>query len=243
MNKCRQHRFLTKPFSVIGHRGAAGHAAENSLQAFEVAFAAHVDAIECDVKSIHGRLLVFHDDSVDRLTNGSGLIDRLTQTEIDNLRLSNGEGIPTLADVWDIVPPNVGINIELKGPGTGLPVAEFVRSHSHQYIVSSFIANELKAFSAHTPEVPTALLARQYDEDIIKTATALHVDNIHIIDSVATSKHLEAMVAAGFTVYVFTVNSLSRAFELREDGATAIFTDVPQEINRTTIPYACGHTR
>ena len=238
MSDQRNHPFLRKPFSVIGHRGAAGHAPENSLEAFEIAFANGVDAIEFDVKYIDDELVVFHDNTVDRMTNSQGSIDAFSQKEFAKLRLRNGEPIPTLARVWDVVPPSVGINIELKAPNTGRPVAEFIRTHTHRYLVSSFLVDELEQFKAHTLNIPTALLTRVHDMNVLSTGASLGVENIHVMDAVADPSYLLAMLNAGFAVYVFTVNDVARAFQLRELGVAAIFTDVPNELNPSSLVAA-----
>lgn len=238
MNDRRKHPFLQKPFSIIGHRGAAGHTQENSLEAFEIAFNCGVDAIEFDVKYVHDELIVFHDDTVERMTASTGSLDSFSHTEFHELRLRNGEPIPTLAQVWDIVPPSIGINIELKGPNTGRPVAEFVRTHSHRYLISSFLVDELNQFKSIAKNVPTALLTRVHDMNILGTATSLGVENIHVMDAVADRSYLLAMFNAGFTVYVFTVNDVARAIQLRELDVAGIFTDIPVDINPGTLNSA-----
>ena len=238
MHDPRKHPFLQKPFSVIGHRGAAGHAPENSLEAFEIAFTSGVDAIEFDVKYVHDELIVFHDDTVERLTTATGSIDLFSRYEFSKLRLRNGESIPTLEQVWDIVPPSIGINIELKGPNTGRPVAEFIRTHSHNYLISSFLVDELEQFKALTSSVPTALLTRVHDMNVLGTAASVGVENIHVMDTVADPSYLLAMFNAGFTVYVFTVNEIARAIQLRELDVAAIFTDIPDDLNPETLADA-----
>lgn len=235
MSDTRNHPFLQKPFSVIGHRGAAGHAPENSLEAFEIAFACGVDAIEFDVKYVHNELIVFHDDTVERMTASAGSIDSFSREKFEALRLRNGEPIPTLEQVWEIVPPSIGINIELKGPNTGRAVAEFVRTHSHRYLISSFLIDELAQFKSFAANVPTALLTRVHDLNILGTAVSLGVENIHVMDAVADPSYLLAMFNGGFTVYVFTVNDVARAIQLRELDVAAIFTDVPNDINPETL--------
>ncbi len=238
MSDSRNHPFLRKPFSVIGHRGAAGHAPENSIEAFEIAFACGVDAIELDVKYVHDELIVFHDNTVERMTTSMGSIDSFSREEFSKLRLRNGESIPTLQQVWDIVPPSIGINIELKGPNTGRPVAEFVRTHSHRYLISSFLVDELAQLKAIATSVPTALLTRVHDNNVLGTAESLGVENIHVMDAAADQSFLLAMFNSGFTVYVFTVNDLARAIQLRELDVAAIFTDVPNDINADTLAMA-----
>ena len=229
MTENKDRRILPKPFSVIGHRGAAGQATENSVEAFEIAFASGVDAIELDVKYLHGQLVVFHDDTVERLTNGSGNVAALTRRQLDELRLPNGEPIPTLADVWDITPPSVAINVELKGPGTAAPLVEFSKSHSHEYLISSLRIEELKILKSLAPEMPSALLTFVRELDVVSVAASIGVDNIHVRDSVADLNYMQPMLDAGFATYVFTVNDRQRATELCALGVSAIFTDLPIE--------------
>ena len=220
---------------IIGHRGAAGHAVENSIEAFELAFICDIDAIELDVKYLHEELIVFHDDSVERLTNGSGKLEDMSVDELRNLRLQNGESIPTLKQVWERVPPSIAINIELKGLSTGKPVAEFVREHSHNYLISSFYVDEISTFKQLAPEIPTALLTRFKSTTTLDAAKELGVDNIHVWDQVAEPDYLLPLIDAGFTTYVFTVNAMDRVKELRELGVKAVFTDVPRELNQQTL--------
>ena len=238
MTDPRKHPFLQKPFSVIGHRGAAGHAPENSLEAFEIAFACGVDAIEFDVKYVFGELIVFHDDTVERMTTSTGSIDSFRREEFGKIRLRNGESIPKLEQVWDIVPPSIGINIELKGPNTGRAVAEFIQMHSHRYLISSFLVDELAEFKKLAANVPTALLTRVHDMNVLGTAASLGVENIHVMDAVADPSYLLAMFNSGFTVYVFTVNDVARAIQLRELDVAGIFTDIPNDLNPESLAEA-----
>ncbi|MBH0180135.1 MAG: hypothetical protein HP490_00260 [Nitrospira sp.] len=82
----------------IGHRGAAGHAPENTLAAIEKGIDLRVDFVEIDLRrTADGALVVLHDSSVNRTTNGRGRIDRLSLNEVRKLDAGNGERIPTLA--------------------------------------------------------------------------------------------------------------------------------------------------
>ena len=221
---------LPKPFSIIGHRGAAGHAPENSIEAFEIAFAANVDAIEFDVKYVNDQLWVFHDDTVDRLTNGSGDIHAMTREEITHLRLGNGEPIPTLEDVWDIIPPSITINIELKGPNTAEPVFEFMKQHSHRWLVSSFLFDELEILRKLDPNLPIAVLTRtQIDDQLLEVAKSLAAVNVHMMDHVADAESIKKVINSGYKVYVFTVNEIDRTLELRDMGVCGVFTDMPRK--------------
>ena len=120
---------------VIGHRGAAGLAPENTLASFRTAIALGVDAVEFDLHvSRDGELVVIHDDTLDRTTTGTGRIETLTLEEIHRADAGvkwgprfAGERVPTLREVIDLVgetaPPRFRLNIELKfgAGGKGKP--------------------------------------------------------------------------------------------------------------------------
>ena len=107
----------------IGHRGARGHAPENTLASVRKAIELGADWIEVDVYGVDGELVVFHDDRLERTTNGEGLLMGQSFDYLRSLDAGDGELIPTLAEVFDVAADRVGINVELKGPGTAEPVA------------------------------------------------------------------------------------------------------------------------
>ena len=108
--------------TIFAHRGASGHAPENTLEAFQLAVQMGADGIELDVHlSSDGELIVIHDETVDRTTNGSGLVSSKTLAQLKELDASKGmEGfagakIPTLAEVYDLIrPTNLIVNVEIK---------------------------------------------------------------------------------------------------------------------------------
>lgn len=217
---------------IIGHRGAAGHATENSLEAFEIAFDSGVDGVELDVKLVHDRLLVFHDDELDRVTNATGKLSDLTRTKLKQVRLLNGEPIPTLEDVWDITPPQVLINIELKALHTAKPTIEFIYGHSHRFLVSSFYRQELGVMLESARSVERALLIRELSADDLERARHLQVINVHLWDRITEKDSITQFIEAGFKVFVFSVNEIDRAIELQNLGVSGVFTDEP----RTLVP-------
>ena len=217
---------------IVGHRGALGHATENSLEGFEIAFAAGVDAIELDVKTIHNRLVVFHDDVLDRVTQATGSIYDLSEKHWRHVRLHNGEPIPMLEDVWDITPPSILMNVELKGPETAAPFVAFARTHAHRYLVSSFLMDELETVRELDADIPLAVLTREADVSVLKLAKELKAQNIHVYDPVAEAGYLRELRVHGFNVLVFSVNDLNRAKQLWSWGVHGIFTDIPRDLVR-----------
>ena len=86
---------LDIPFPIIGHRGAAGLEPENTLRSFSRAVRLGVDAVELDVHWVHDELIVIHDDTLERTTNGTGPLDSISLAELRELDAGAGERIPT----------------------------------------------------------------------------------------------------------------------------------------------------
>src|ERR1700691_2371330 len=97
---------------VIAHRGASGYEPENTLASFKKALEIGVDGIELDVHlSKDGNVMVIHDSWVNRTTNGIGRVENKTLKELQKLDAGNGEKIPTLQEVLDVINRKVLINI------------------------------------------------------------------------------------------------------------------------------------
>jgi glycerophosphoryl diester phosphodiesterase len=229
---------------VIGHRGACAHAPENTLASFELAIQHKADAIEFDVKlSSDNQVVVIHDPSVDRTTNGTGKVADMPLAALRELDAGSkfadkfaGEKMPTLKDVFDRFGNQTLMNVELTNystPFDGLvkKVIELVRYHKleNRVILSSFLSNNLKIARRLLPEVPCGLLAysswmgyfpRNFGWK--KGFQALHPFLTDVDQTLVDNVH-----AAGKRIHVWTVNgedNLKRMLGLKVDG---IFTDDP----------------
>ena len=116
----------------IGHRGACGYAPENTLAAFELAITMGCPWLELDVYAVEGELLVIHDDTLERTTNGKGQVMQTPLATLRSLDAGNGQQIPTLKEVIELVDHRAGINIELKGPHTAAPVCQLLHDYLAQ---------------------------------------------------------------------------------------------------------------
>jgi glycerophosphoryl diester phosphodiesterase len=161
---------------IFAHRGASAHAPENTLASFRLAADLGAPAIELDVKlTADKEVVVLHDPSVDRTTNGKGLLSQLTLAELRELDAGSsfspafkGERIPTLAEVFDEVGMRLYINVELTNYSTSTDdlvprVVELVRKHGMQkkVIFSSFLPQNLSKARKLIPEVSLGQLAMQ----------------------------------------------------------------------------------
>ena len=163
---------LSRPI-IIAHRGDKTHAPENTLAAFKMAAENGADAIEFDVKlTADGRVIVLHDPTVNRTTNGIGKISHLPFAAVKELDagawfsdIFRGECIPSLDEVFETVGKRLHFNIELTNyasPFDGLVtrVVDLVKKHGlqNQMLFSSFLARNLQMTRSLLPEVPCGLL-------------------------------------------------------------------------------------
>jgi len=218
---------LSADFSIIGHRGAAGIEPENTLRGFKRALEHQVHAVEFDVHQIDRELVVIHDDTVDRTTDGTGALTDFSFERLRQLDAGDGERIPILKEVLDLVTTSVGVNVELKGPGTATAVAKVLRQYSHRKLVSSFDHEELRQFVADGSGIPVAPLFGRWRENGLEIARALRAHAVNISDRIAIPERVTAIVDAGFACYVFTVNDVQHAKDLKEMGVSGVFTDRP----------------
>jgi len=137
--------------AVVGHRGAAGLEPENTLRSVKRALELGVDAVEVDVRlSADGALVVIHDETVDRTTNGSGRVDEMTLDELRSLDAGKGERIPLLEEVLEEVRGRALLYVELKVPEAARPAARLVEEAgmSDEVLFISFLDEALAALPA-----------------------------------------------------------------------------------------------
>jgi glycerophosphoryl diester phosphodiesterase len=229
---------------VIAHRGASCYAPENTLAAFRLAAGMGAHAIELDAKlTSDGRVVIHHDLTLDRTTDGRGLLSGHSLAELKQLDAGakfsprfRGEQIPTLEEVFAAFGLLVLVNVELTNyeqPRDGLPeaVVSLVRVAGLQtkVLLSSF--NPLAIRRAHrlAPEIPVALLveAREaaWKRSLYRWVTPHHA---YHPEDVMVSEGLIARERSGSRrVNVWTVNDSRRIRCLLDWGVSGIITDVP----------------
>lgn len=224
---------------IIGHRGAKGHAAENTLPSIKKAIELGVDGIEIDVFICGtGELVVFHDKTLDKLTDSMGYIEELSLDSIRKITVLDQAPIPTLSEVLDEVSGKVFLNIELKGEGTARPTNDLLQQYFNQgklkpseVFISSFNWTELRLFFEVNKKVPVAVLIE--DKDPLKAlgvAKELNAMAINPNQKTLTLENVTQIKEAGFKIYPWTVNlteDIQRMKELKVDG---IITDFPERI-------------
>ena len=245
---------LTQPV-IFAHRGASTHAPENTIAAFELALAQHADAIELDVKlSADGHVVVIHDPTVDRTTDGRGRVKDLTLDELKALSAGKSysgayqnEKIPTLEEVFEAVGQRTFINIELTNYTTRRDdlvktVCMIVKKHQMQkhVLFSSFLASNLTKARSYLPEVPRGLLAMNGLLGVWARSfgfsfgnyDALHPSIKDVAKQQATRVH-----RLNRRLYVWTVNEEQDMRRLFNWGVDGIFTDDPQLAVKVRAEY------
>jgi len=220
----------------IGHRGAMGHAPENTLLSMEKALELGVPWIELDVYAVEGHLIVIHDKTLERTTNGAGYVMDQTFTYLRSLDAGNGQKIPTLDEVFDLVQRKAGINIELKGPDTAEPVAAFIQRYrlrgwtNEEILVSSFNHRELIRIKGFDSEVRIGPLIKEIPEGNAAFAEEMEAFSVHVSLKHITRAFAEDAHHRGLKVYVYTVNQLKDIERMRSFGADGVFTNYPERV-------------
>lgn len=217
-------------FLLIGHRGAAGLEPENTLAAFRAAVRLGVDGVELDVRCVGDELVVFHDDQLDRTTDGHGALANADLAALRRLDAGHGERVPTLEEVLAVVPERVLVNVELKGPGTAAAAARRLAGLSRRIVVSSFDDERLRTFRELCPRTPVAPLVGAWSSNVEPLARSLNAWSVNLSWRAATAARVAAVRSWGCRCLVFTVNSVRRAKRLRALGVDGIFTDYPDRL-------------
>jgi glycerophosphoryl diester phosphodiesterase len=210
---------------LIAHRGFAGALPENTRRAVEEA-TAYADEIEIDVRRCEsGELVVIHDATVDRVTDGAGAVADHTIDELRGLDvLGTGEGVPTLSEVLRAVPNHIGVNVELKEPDLAVDALTRMNSLHPQTLVSSFLPDALADCRTAAPSVPRALITDD-DGDAVRTARELDCEYIHPSIDACTERLVGAAHRQGLSVNAWTVRTREEAADLAEFGVDGIIAD------------------
>ena len=172
----------------IGHRGARGHIAENTLESIQKAIDLNVDGVEIDVfRCASGEIVVFHDKELSRLTNSNGFIEDTTLDSLNHILVEGKYKIPTLEEVLELINGDILLNVELKGENTAVPTASILKDfitntkwEVDQLIVSSFDWEELTIFKNQNTNIPIGVLNENHTiDETIEMAIALKAIAIH----------------------------------------------------------------
>jgi glycerophosphoryl diester phosphodiesterase len=237
-----------EPAFVAGHRGDRADAPENTMPAFQAAFASGLDVVETDVQlTADGYPVLLHDPTVDRTTNGTGAVADLTLAEVEALDAGSwyakkfaGTRIPQLGEFLDLLAatPHKRALVELKEYWTqdeiGIVLAEiYARGVQNRVVFAGFHLGTIANLGEAAPAIPRVIIRRDLPADpvglarfygaiaIMTTPWSLETD-----PDAVTEMH-----AAGFGVLLYTLNSVKRWREATAYGVDGIVSDKPSKLD------------
>ncbi|MFC5449832.1 glycerophosphodiester phosphodiesterase [Paenibacillus aestuarii] len=235
---------MNKPM-IIAHRGAKGMAPENTLASFQLGLSQGCEGIELDVQlTADEEIVVCHDMTLDRTTNGHGLIVEKTLTEIKTYDAGywfgdefKGEKIPTLDEVFDLVSENIMINVEVKHAYEGrmeLKLIELLRRRNrlNQVIISSFDHKCIRRLKQMEPEARIGLLYQANLLDPVAYARSFDVEvySLHPYYQLLDAEDVRKAKENNLYVYPYTANEEKDLLKLTEAGVSGIITDFPARL-------------
>ena len=250
MNNALASFFYPKLPSIIGHRGAYNSAPENTLISFRKAAQLGAKWIEIDVRLSSDKIpVVFHDNEVDRTTNGQGPVDTFTLESLQELDAGSYyhtdfscEKVPTLLQAITLcIELNLGLNIEIKtnfgqAAETVTAILATINPFQEQLrgniLFSSFNLLCLKELINLSPEWPRALLVNDLNNDWLTNTKALGCYALNpSYECLASIQNVKSILASGLRIIPFTVNQISIAKNLLRLGVHSIITDDLRSLN------------
>ena len=233
-----------KMAAIIGHRGAAKIAPENTLAGILAAKACGLDWIEMDVILMgDGSLIMHHDRTLNRCTTGRGEVLRFGLSDLEGIDAGDGERIPTLQQALTLIQHlKMGINLEIKmhrhaPEALVIPVIDTLNKNpqlvaSGKILISSFDHEVLQKCRQLRPDIPMGHLFGPLPADWLALSQEAGAVAIHLNQRLVKKADIVAVCDAGFEAYCYTVNDARKATKLFSWGVTGVFTDDPESISR-----------
>ena len=231
----------------IAHRGFSSLAPENSIEAFKKAAESGVDMVEFDVHGTKdGHIIVIHDENLKRTTDGQGFIKDLTLEEIKKFHEPNGEQIPTLEEVMEILKDKCALNIEIKDRNLTDNLLTIIKKEKITNIVlSSFQLNVIKKIEKKEPTMKTAWLLAETKFKIsllyvfrsilpyfIKMiAKHVKMDSVGLYYKLITKKLVQILHKENIKIVAWTINKEEDFEKMQSFGVDAIISDKPEILN------------
>jgi len=244
-------RLYTEPFHPIAHRGGSLEQLENSLSAFKNAWDLGYRYMETDMQaSSDGVVYIFHDDRLERVSNGTGLFCEHSSAEIDKLRLNNGERIPRLSEALDALPEAL-FNIDIKRADGTKPLANFLNTHpqAHRVVAASFVGARLKQLKSLVKK-PVPVTAVQ--NDIIRImliglglplrrpdVLAVQVPISHYGIPIVTKWFVRQCHKLNIKIHVWTIDDEKQMRWLIDLGVDGVMTDKPSLLKEVCLDKGC----
>lgn len=221
----------------IGHRGA-GYEPENTLKAFQKALDLNADGIELDVHlSSDEHIIVMHDETIDRTTNGKGFVNTLSLSELKSFLIADQLEIPTLIEVFDLVDKKCLINVELKGIGTASKVVALIEEYIsdknwnyEHFIISSFEWNMLEEVHNLNSNIAIGVLTEEDVDKALAFAETIKAKAINPDFQLLNLENTKQIQEKGFQVLPWTVDNAEDIQRIKSYNVDGIISDFPDKI-------------
>jgi len=222
---------------IMGHRGAAGLAPENTIAAIVEGLAAKADWIEFDVRRTQdGHIVLVHDRTTRRVATKRLSVHKAAVSELQALEMKRGGAIPTLEEAVNIIGRKAKINIEIKSPDCVPQVVELVQKYikdgypASHFLVSSFSPAVLRAAYQLDKKIPYSLL--QIWPVRFRWLRSVKLSAVGFYHIAALTPFIVALAKRkGLYTYAYTVNSVEEAKQLRRLGLDGIVTNFPNKFD------------
>jgi glycerophosphoryl diester phosphodiesterase len=223
---------------IIAHRGGPlidnQPLPENSLAAIKRALDKGIKSIEIDVFAVHGKLLISHDRRLGRTISGQGVLTNLSWEYLQQQHLANGEPIPQLEQIFELIGDKAELNIEIKGPNTVKPAIEALEKwivekqlSLEQFNISSFDHHQLYEAKQLMPQLRRGVLIEGFLLRCLDSCRELEAFSLNAHLNFISKKVVDSMKREGIQTWIYTVNHLDDAQWLASMGVDAIFSDKP----------------
>ena len=224
---------------VLGHRGARAVKTENTIEAFRYACQSGVKWVELDAMlSADKTVMVFHDETLDRMAGVDGRLDEFTVERLRALTLKTGAKIPTLAEVLDVLNEfQACVNIEIKpsrpelARETARQVWQVIREKGFddpdRLFFSSFAWDALEETLVFAPHIRRGVLVEDISGDWRPAAKKVSAYSINYDADLLTPELIKEIKDGGYHLLAYTVNDPALAKQLRAQGTEAFFCDDP----------------
>jgi glycerophosphoryl diester phosphodiesterase len=230
---------MQRPF-IWAHRGASKIAPENTMAAFSAAVELGADGLELDIHLSQDSIpVVIHDESLERTTDGRGLVANASLEQLQQLDAGGwfspefmGESLPTLAEVLSEFSGKLSLNLELKEFSAGVEVLSLLRQHPDaEVVISSFDYDLLKGLRSLDEALPLAVL---FDDgswrQAVRLANEISACAFHPADNLVCRRMVAACRKLALPVSVWTVDQESQARSLMRMGVSGFFTNDPDAL-------------
>lgn len=215
---------------IIAHRGASAYEPENTLKAIRRALELHANMIEVDVRlSKDGYIIVIHDESVDRTTNGKGYVKDLMLEELKKLDAGKGERIPTLQEVINVVRKRAPLIIEIKVLNIEDSVVRMIEKEGieNEVIITSFNHPILRRIKELNQIIKTGVIFKCHPVRSADLALNAHADSLFPEHKYISKEMVKEAHKYDLEIYPWTIDDLDRVNQLIEIDVDGIVTNKP----------------